>query len=369
MTKMLRNTAFRAASLGGAVATLLMAVAPVFSYGQNNNTTSNKSSKDKNKTSVVKLNKLDVVYPDDNFSGVDIDQKELTTQDRSTYYQKQYLMDPPPPLEEDEEDKTPNLFQNIEDEGAESEDDILYASFDTNIIHYPKIDFNKWNSKDTVTLHLVNHNKGEKFVFPTPVIAIPTSHFGYRGRRRFHYGLDMGLAKGEPIYAAFDGVVRVSVFNRSYGNLIVIRHHNGLETYYAHMSKRIAQVGDQVQAGETIGLCGNTGRSYGSHLHFEMRYMGAALNPENVIDVTKRELKDETLKLTPHSFIKKGSARTGKGENTSVASSGVTYYRVRQGDTLGKIAKKNHTTVRRLCQLNGIRENTVLSIGKRLRVR
>lgn len=367
MTKLFRNT-YCNVRLGSAVVAVLLAVAPVFSYGQNNNTTSKKNSKEKNKTSVVKLNKLDVVYPDDDFSGVEIDQKELTAQDRNIYYQKQYLMDPPPPLDE-EEGKAPNLFQNIEDEGAESEDDILYASFDTNMIHYPKIDLSKWDVKDTVTLHLVNIDQGEKFVFPTPSNAIPTSHFGYRGRRRFHYGLDLGLAKGEPIYAAFDGVVRVSVYNGSYGNLIVIRHHNGLETYYAHMSKRIAQVGDNVKAGETIGLCGNTGRSYGSHLHFEMRYMGAALNPENVLDIAKKELKDETLQLTPHCFAKKGSARTGKGSNTGSTSGGVTYYRVRQGDTLGKIAKQHHTTIRRLCQLNGIRETTVLSIGRKLRVR
>lgn len=368
MTNFLRKT-YCNVRLGSAVVAVLLTVAPVFSYGQNNNTTLKKNSKGKDNTSVVKLNKLDVVYPDDDFSGVVIDQKELTNQDRNTYYQKQYLMDPPPPLDEGEEEMLPNLFQNIEDEGAESEDDILYASFDTNMIHYPKIDLNKWNDKDTVSLLLVNPSHGEKFVFPTASKAIPTSHFGYRGRRRFHYGLDMGLAKGEPIYAAFDGVVRVSVFNKSYGNLIVIRHHNGLETYYAHMCQRIAHVGDTVKAGETIGLCGNTGRSHGSHLHFEMRYMGAALNPETVLNVADRKLLDETLQLTPRSFTKKGSARTGKGSNTSGTSGGVTYYRVRQGDTLGKIAKKHHTTIRRLCQLNGIRETTVLSIGRKLRVR
>lgn len=342
---------------------ILTALLPAMSYGQNNNT--NHKKKDKDKTSVIKLNKLDVVYPEEDYSGIVINQKQLKEEDKSSFYQRQYLLDPPAAL--DTTDEVPNLYQSVDDEGAESEDDILYASFDPNTIHYPKIDLSKWDAHDTVTLHLVNPRHGENFVFPTPSIAVPTSHFGAR-RKRFHYGLDMGLASGQPIYAAFDGVVRVSVYNGSYGNLIVLRHHNGLETYYAHMSKRLAQVGDSVKAGETIGLCGNTGRSYGSHLHFEMRYMGAAMNPENVLDVEGRKLKSDYLALTPRSFAKSGVASTGKA-GTHAKSGGVSYYRVRKGDTLGRIAQRNHTTIRRLCQLNGLRETSTLSIGRRLRIR
>lgn len=345
---------------------VLTAIVPVLSYGQNNNTHAKKKTKEK--TSIIKVNKLDVVYPEEGYSGIVIDQKELTEEDKTTLYQRQFLMTPPPVL--DTSNRVPNLYQNMEDEGAESEDEILYASFDPNTIHYPRINLNKWSEKDTVTLHLVNHARGEEFVFPTPSASVPTSHFGARWHR-FHYGLDLGLAIGQPIYAAFDGVVRVSVYNGSYGNLIVLRHHNGLETYYAHMSKRIAQVGDTVKAGQTIGLCGSTGHSYGSHLHFEMRYMGAAMNPENVVDVNTRRLKNDILPLTPRSFAKTGLASiTGRDiQNGGKSNRGVSYYRVRKGDTLGSIAQKNHTSIRRLCQLNGLRETSTLSIGKRLRIR
>ncbi len=318
------------------------------------------------KTSVIKVNKLDMVYPDDDFAGVVVSTKEETVEDSSTLYNRQYLTPPPAPL--DTAAALPNLYQSLEDEGAESEDEILYASFDPNTIHYPKIDLSKWNAKDTVHLRLVNPARGENFVFPTPSNAVVSSHFGAR-RRRFHYGLDLSLATGRPIYSAFDGVVRVSVYNKSYGNLLVVRHHNGLETYYAHLSKRIARVGDTVKAGDTIGLCGNTGRSYGSHLHFEIRYMGAALNPEHVIDATKRELVSNMLHLTPKSFARVGSASTGKASSPTYTSGGVTYHRVRSGDTLGHIAKRYGTTVRRLCQLNGIKETTILQIGRKLRVR
>ncbi len=325
-----------------------------------------KDNQKDSKTSVIKVNKLEMVYPDDDFAGVVVNQKELTDEDNSVLEDRQYLMPSPTPL--DSAAVMPNLYQSMEDEGAESEDEILYATFDPNTIHYPKIDLSKWNEKDTVHLRLTNTSRGEHFVFPTPANANLSSHFGAR-RRRFHYGLDLSLPTGNPIYAAFDGVVRVSVYNKSYGNLLVVRHHNGLETYYAHLSKRIAKVGDTVAAGDTIGLCGNTGRSYGSHLHFEIRYMGAALNPEHVIDVAKRELISNTLNLTPKSFARVGSAATGKVSSPTIVSGGVTYHRVRSGDTLGHIARRYGTSVRRLCQLNGIKETTILQIGRKLRVR
>ena len=167
---------------------------------------------------------------------------------------------------------------------------------------------------------------------------------------------------GEPIYAAFDGVVRISKFNRSYGNLVIIHHANGLETYYAHMSKRHVTVGQQVKSGDVIGLCGNTGRSFGSHLHFEIRYMGNAINPENVISTATHNLIEPTLTLTSSSFRK-----IAKGVKGSKGSSGG-WYRVRQGDTLEKIARRNGTTVKRICQLNGISQNKVLHPGDRLKV-
>lgn len=350
---------------------LLLLLAAPTAWAQNKNKT---QTQDERQT-VIKLNKLDVVYPDEEYSGLVVSPKETPQEKEQSLSQRPFLMDPPPPLTTAaDEPAERNIFQSPDDDGAESEDEILYASFDPNVIHYPKIDLNKWKSTDTVVLHLVNHRLKHEFAYPTPSLSRATSHFGARGRRRWHYGVDLAMPTGEPIYAAFDGVVRVSVLNKSYGNLIVIRHTNGLETYYAHMSKRYAQVGDTVRAGQTIGLCGNTGRSYGSHLHFEVRYMGAALNPENVIDCSTQTLREETLRLTPRSFAKVGSssgravASSSKG-NSSTQRSGTQYYKVKQGDTLSRIAARHHTTVKRLCQLNGIKETTILRVGRNLRVR
>lgn len=312
------------------------------------------------KKSVVKLNKLDVIYEDEDYSGIVIDNKPQVEEDESYLYERPFIITPPPMEEPDEQ---PMVYQNIEDEGAESEDEILYASFDSEVIHTPKADI---STMEPVSIRLINPGRGERFAYPTPTSSRVTSHFGPR-RRRFHYGLDLAQPTGEPIYAAFDGVVRISKYNRSYGNLVVIRHHNGLETYYAHLSRRDVIPGDHVKAGEVIGLCGNTGHSYGSHLHFEIRYQGNAMNPEDVIDCATHDLIDEELELTSASFRK--VAKPGHGNRHAGRSGGSNYYKVRRGDTLSKIAKRNGTTVKRLCKLNGMKETSILREGKRLRVR
>lgn len=331
---------------------------PVILNAQNNIPTT-----DKEKQSVVKINKLDVIdQQDDEYTGIVIDQKHNANDDENYFYEKPFIVAPPPMEDVDEQ---PKVFLPVDDEGVESESDIIYASFDEETIHYPKLDVSTLT--EPVIIDLVNSARGERFSFPTPTSARLTSHFGPR-RRRFHYGIDLAQPTGEPIYAAFDGTVRISKYNHSYGNLVVIRHTNGLETYYAHLSRRDVIPGDHVKAGEVIGLCGNTGRSYGSHLHFEIRYMGNAMNPENVIDCATHTLIDDELSLTAASFRKvaKQGASNKKGGGSS---KGNQYYKVRSGDTLTKIAKRNGTTVKKLCKLNGISENKTLSIGKRLRVR
>lgn len=323
------------------ILTLGMLALPITVMAQND---------DSQKKSEIKLNHLDVIYEDDEFKGVTVDQKDNRGTE-TDLYQPPFIM---VPLEEEEDDDLPPAY-TLNDDGAESEDEILWEAFDTSIIHLPKL--NPASITDPILIQL------DKFTWPTPVSARPTSHFGPR-RRRWHYGLDLAQPTGEPIYAAFDGVVRISKLNRSYGNLVIIHHANGLETYYAHMSKRHVNAGDHVKSGQIIGLCGNTGRSYGSHLHFEIRYMGNAMNPENVIDCSTHGLINQTLTLTSSSFRKVAQSGSKRGGSTS--SSG--WYRVRQGDTLEKIARRNGTTVKRLCQLNGISQNKVLHPGDRLKV-
>lgn len=365
-------------------------ILPSSAFGQNNNT-----KKDNNK--VVNVNKLEVIYHDEDeeYQDIVIDQEDDSQSNiPSTLVQS--------PDDDEEELQQANQLYRPEQmgEGVESEFDILYASMDYEVIHYA----NNSDIPNGVTIHLTDKEKGRKFCFPTPEHVRLSSHFGAR-RRRWHYGVDLAQPTGEPIYAAFDGIVRISKYNKSYGNLIVIRHFNGLETYYAHLSQRDVNPGDTVRAGSVIGLCGNTGRSYGSHLHFEIRYMGKAMNPEYVIDCVNHKLLSDEIVLNPKYFEKKGSSRnspspgdiarinqyagTAKNNSATVAENQkrdpakakasskhsaqqqgqAKYYKVRSGDNLSKIAARNGTTVKKLCQLNGIKETTILQIGRKLRVK
>ena len=316
----------------------------------------------KNRKSEIKVNKLDVIYEDEEYKGVVIDHRN-NKETESYMYQAPFLFDDEDEPDADEEDM-PNIY-TLDDEGAESEDEILLAGFDTAAIHLPKLDVNSIESP--INIRLRDNAHGEKFTWPTPWAARPSSHFGPRWRR-FHYGLDLALPTGEPIYAAFDGVVRISKRNRSYGELVIIHHANGLETYYAHMSKRHVVAGQQVKSGDIIGLCGNTGRSRGSHLHFEVRYMGNAINPENVLDCNTHDLICDELSLTSSSFRKEAKGRAGSRASSGSGKSSNGWYRVRSGDTLEKIARRNGTTIKQLCKLNGISRNKVLHPGDKLRV-
>ena len=297
--------------------------------------------------------------------------KENEQIDRENLLQRPVIM-PNVVAEDEEEDHgiiTPHYALSQQDDpGTDSEEDILMA-FDPAQLHALKMDISEMTP---VEVKLTDAENGKFFVFPTPEYARPSSHFGPR-RRRFHYGLDLAMPTGEPIYAAFDGVVRFSKYNSSYGNLIVIRHDNGLETYYAHLSKRHVTPGTRVKAGEEIGLCGNTGRSRGSHLHFEIRYKGNAINPENVISCETRTLLAPTITLNKNSFNK--VAKPGYANNTSGRSSvgnyskGGKYYKVRTGDTLSRIAKRNGTTIAKLCKLNNMKQNAVIRPGQTIRLR
>lgn len=223
------------------------------------------------------------------------------------------------------------------------------------------------------------------------------SAFGIRHRRR-HQGVDLPLKTGDPVGAAFAGRVRVSNYTRGYGNLVVIRHENGLETYYGHLSKREVEPGDWVEAGQIIGLGGSTGRSTGPHLHFETRYEGYAFDPEWLIDfetgvlrhrlfVLKKRYLDANSKYVPESEDEEYEINIGDERDHAVADSieavrqaerekaareaaAAQYYKIRSGDTLGKIARRYGTTVNAICRLNpGLTARTTLRVGRSIRVK
>lgn len=199
------------------------------------------------------------------------------------------------------------------------------------------------------------------FVLPIDTMTRVTSKYGPR-RRRMHKGIDLKVQIGDTIRAAFDGKVRIRNFERrGYGNYLVVRHPNGLETVYGHLSKALVNVDDIVRAGEPIALGGNTGRSTGSHLHFETRFLGQAINPADIIDFENGVPHQDT-------YVFHNIKINGRKSNIYTSSSDqMVYHRVKSGDTLGKIARMYGTTVNELCRLNGIKSTTMLRLGQSIR--
>ena len=212
------------------------------------------------------------------------------------------------------------------------------------------------------------------------------------GRR--HQGIDLPYPSGTPVPATFDGKVRISAYVGGYGNLVVIRHANGLETFYGHLSRRDVEAGDWVSAGDIIGLGGSTGRSTGPHLHFETRYRGAAFDPAWLIDFETGTLRHRLLKIRSWYFnpnqryvqnvddedeifrtdekdrlLAEEQAKKEAAARAAAEAAAMRYHTVRNGDTLSSIARRYGTSVNRICQLNGIKKTTVLKVGRRLRVR
>ncbi len=300
----------------------------------------------------------------------------------------------------------------------------IYCGWDTSSIHPGHYDF---CNMDSFAVHLGNPLYCG---YVHPFDGSKSSDFGYR-RGRGHYGVDINLETGDPVMAAFEGRVRIAKRNKSYGNLVVIRHANGLETFYAHLSKLKVRQGDLVEAGQVIGLGGNTGHSYGSHLHFEVRYMGIPLNPNNFISFEEKKLLTDNYVITMGDFAylndeaarkastKKSNryrspakpkssltlplalepvpqktlaaaptaritskpvtaakapasakASAGKPVKKPVATSksGARVYVVKKGDTLYKIAKMYGTTTDKICEKNGITTKTTLNVGRKLKV-
>jgi murein DD-endopeptidase MepM/ murein hydrolase activator NlpD len=319
---------------------------------------------------------------------------------------------------------------------------------------------NNWNNNDvrlnsdkiydknaTYVLTLVNKNDNA-FVFPFKGKVI--SPFGYRGRR-IHTGTDIKLKLNEEVYAAFDGVVRMAKRYSGYGNIVVIRHANGLETCYSHLNKIKVKVNQEVKSGDLVGLGGRTGRATTTHLHFETRFLGQPFNPEIILDFENYSLKSDSLVVDKNTFLKAKKAKkykyvknkkgkrikvyindepiendtlinpqlaiipvidtniflvyndiTNKVDTLTVFTpreskeesinktisknitekntenlkqskknkiQKTTFYKVRNGDTLSRIAQKNGTTVKALCKLNKINEDAILSLGKKLKVK
>ncbi len=206
--------------------------------------------------------------------------------------------------------------------------------------------------------------------FHYPIKGYITSDYGWRGNR-MHTGIDIKAYSRDNIHAAFDGVVRVAMYNGAYGRCVVIRHFNGLETLYAHATKLLVDVNDEVKAGDVIALAGRTGRATGVHLHFEVRAGGGYINPNLILDTQEYTLNGKNLHLLMRGGKIYGSNIDDKEEREEQirVESAIKYYTVRSGDSLSRIAINNRTTVSKLCKLNNITPTSIIKIGQRLRVR
>lgn len=246
----------------------------------------------------------------------------------------------------------PNFPPNSGGPIFDIEDSSIFESWDSEEINPYK------NSVDNIQLNTIIVLPQN---FTVPCNCEINSPYGYRrwGRRyRFHTGLDLDLPYGEPAKVAFDGIVRYSKYHPGYGYTVIVRHLNGLETLYGHFSELKVESGQQLSAGDTVGLGGSTGHSTGPHLHFEVRYQGVPFDPQKLFSFSTNELKTDTIEVNNNLFS------YGKPPKTNAS-----YHVVKKGETLYSIANRNHTSVSTICKLNRINAKTKLKPGQRLRVR
>lgn len=229
-----------------------------------------------------------------------------------------------------------------------------YSAWDSQKINI--YNFNPKDFKDTVYVKLYDTFFGTDYKMPLDETRI-TSEFGFR-RYRWHHGTDLKLTVGTPIYSVFDGIVRIRSYDRTgYGYYVVVRHKNGLETLYGHMSRITVDVGQEVKAGDILGLGGNTGRSTGPHLHFEVRYQGLSINPTQIFDFNLGRLRSDVYMITASSF------------DHVVQTQQSVVHRVRSGETLSSIARRYGVRVSTITRLNNISVNSTLRVGQQLRIR
>jgi len=270
-------------------------------------------------------------------------------------------------------------WEYVKDDNVVLKDDVFASDWNTHVVNPYNVKYEDLPMR--ITLWLAD--SASHFACPNQTKVF--SPFGYRHGRQ-HQGVDLPYPTGTPVRVAFDGKVRYAARSGGYGNLIIVRHENGLETFYGHLSKILVQTGDRVHAGDTIALGGSTGRSSGPHLHFETRYKGFAFDPQWLIDFEKGELRQSAYVLrrkllNPSSTYVPASEddeetiylteeqERAEEERLAKERAAMRYHKIKSGDTLSGLAVKYHTTVSAICKLNGISAKSTLRIGQTIRVK
>lgn len=211
-----------------------------------------------------------------------------------------------------------------------------------------------------------------------PVPGRVTSNYGYRAKfGRMHKGIDLAIHSNDTIYAAFDGKVRLTAYEaRGYGNYVIIRHPNGLETVYGHLNKHLVKPDQTVKAGEPIGLGGSTGRSTGPHLHFETRFMGYAINPAAIFDFANHTTHTDTYTFSKSTYTKARnyapSRNLAKSETENPYKKGndvKSTYTVKKGDTLSSIARSYGMSATTLRKINRLGSSDMIRAGQVLKLK
>ncbi len=224
--------------------------------------------------------------------------------------------------------------------------------------------------EETIQLKLFDKTKGQGWNLPTAQTRI-TSVFGPRWGR-WHEGMDLDCETGDPIYSTFDGIVRVVAWDgNGYGRFVMVRHYNGLETLYGHLSKQLVEPGQLVKAGDLLGLGGNTGRSFGSHLHYENRYEGNAFSPVHVWNFPEQKIISDRFVLTPHvwDYLRGGRSVNSEFESSKSRMKRSILHRVRAGETLESIANRYKMPLADLVSRNHLNETARLRVGQKLRLK
>lgn len=228
-------------------------------------------------------------------------------------------------------------------DSADEESDVFandfYSDFDTTSVHSEKFNVLDFNDSVMIVLNDPGHS-----AYVHPVQGRPTSTFGFR-KYRYHLGVDIDLEIGDSVSTCFDGKVRIAQWSKTYGYVVVVRHENGLETYYAHLSKLNVKVGQDVKAGDVVGLGGNTGHSHGSHLHFETRFCGQPFDPNMIIDFDKMCLRGDTYFLSKSNFKYLSDTHSVKHYSKKKKKTWYTYYTPGGPEYATSSAKANMNSV------------------------
>ncbi|GGW63562.1 murein DD-endopeptidase MepM/ murein hydrolase activator NlpD [Winogradskyella epiphytica] len=244
----------------------------------------------------------------------------------------------------------------------------IKAEYWDNYTHNPYL-----NKNQNFPLQL--HFDDSTYASPVPHTKVVTSRYGWRGGRP-HKGIDIDLVTGDTVVSVLDGIVRVARYINGFGNTVVVRHYNGLESTYAHLSHIGVKANDSIAKGEFLGKGGNTGNSRGSHLHLELSYKGESIHPEYLFDFSsKNAIRSQQVWVTQkwthprfHNSRYASKVNLLESEEDALASLKVQQrvYVVKKGDTLYDISRRNHLSLSAICSANGIKPNSPLKIGQKL---